>query len=353
MVHVLQRFSRRLSLRIKTLGVIAVVVIIFTGASISQTITFLSRSGLELTATYNKSLLEHTYSAIRYPMAIGDSDIIVEQFDDIKQNMQGVEVYVTDFRQGITYASEKERTRSPMHQHLHQPEAKQALSDTLQSGQPPNATFTETNGANSYLISIKPVLNERSCHHCHGSSQKVLGAIVVKQPVTSIFAALGATRVRLLGFYAVEIIGIILLLNLLLSRLVTRRIRFLAEQTSRVSAGDVSVEVWDDAKDSIGALTRNFNQMIKGTRDRMEYANSLKLGIYDPFFMVDPDMKISYINKAAAQLAGLQPDAVRGKFCSEVFHTDTCDQDCPVRKALATGEASLGTRIVMTNTAGR
>jgi methyl-accepting chemotaxis protein len=353
MVHRLQRFSRILSLRIKTLGVIAVVVIIFTGTSLSQTITFLSQSGLELTATYSRSLLEHTYSAIRYPMAIGDSETIVEQFDDIKQNMQGVEVYVTDFRQGITYASEKERTRSPMHQYLHQDEAQHALNETLQSGQAPKTTFTETSGDSSYLIAIKPVLNELSCHHCHGSSQKVLGAIVVKQPVTSIFAALGATRMRLLGFYAVEIIGIILLLNLLLSRLVTRRIRFLAEQTSRVSAGDVSVDVWDDARDSIGALTRNFNQMIKNTRDRMEYANSLKLGIYDPFFMVDPDMKISYINEAAAKLAGLPPDSIQGRNCNEVFRSDRCDDDCPVKKALTSGEPSLGTRIIMTNAVGR
>ncbi len=354
MARAFTRFHQRLSLRIKTLGVIAVVVIFFTGISVSQTISFLTRSGLDLTATYSKSLLEHTYSAIRYPMAIGDSNTIEEQFDDIKLNMQGVEVYVTDFRQGITYASEKDRTRTPMTRYLHQPEAQQALGETLQSGVTPKTTFTETSGANSYLIAIKPVLNEQSCHHCHGATQKVLGAMVVKQPVTSIFAALAAARIRLLSVYALEIIGIILLLSLLLSRLVTRRIRFLAEQTSRVSAGDVSVEVWDDSRDSIGALTRNFNQMIKNTRDRMEYANSLKLGIYDPFFMVDPDMKITYINEAAAKLAGVQPEVVRGvKTCEELFHSDKCHEGCPIKKALATGEASLGTRVIMTNAAGR
>ena len=198
MARAFTRFHQRLSLRIKTLGLIAVVVIFFTGISVSQTISFLTRSGLDLTATYSKSLLEHTYSAIRYPMAIGDSNTIEEQFDDIKLNMQGVEVYVTDFRQGITYASEKDRTRTPMTRYLHQPEAQQALGETLQSGVTPKTTFTETSGANSYLIAIKPVPNEQSCHHCHGATQKVLGAMVVKQPVTSIFAALAAARIRLL-----------------------------------------------------------------------------------------------------------------------------------------------------------
>jgi methyl-accepting chemotaxis protein len=74
---------------------------------------------------------------------------------------------------------------------------------------------------------------------------------------------------------------------------VTRRIHALAEKSGQVSAGDITVEVRDDHRDSIGWLTGNFNQMIRNIRDRMEYANSLKLGISEPFFMVDQDMTVT------------------------------------------------------------
>jgi PAS domain S-box-containing protein len=354
MISGLMRFHQNFKLRTKTLAVIALVVVLFTGAGLYQIITFHTRNSLDLVAAYSKSLLEHTYSAIKYPMEVGDSDTVEEQFADIKKSMQGVEVYVTDFRQGITYASEKDRAHTPMNHYLQQQDTQQALTETLKSGVAPAKTLTETNGEATYLVALKPVLNEQTCHHCHGASQRVLGAMIVKQPVTSIYASLASARIRLLAFYAMEILGIILLLNLVLSHLVTRRIRFLAEQTSKVSAGDVSVEVHDDSRDSIGALTRNFGQMIKSMRDRMEYANSLKLGISDPFFMVDPNMKITYINQAAAQLAGVPPAAVQGtKNCEEVFHSDVCHNGCPVKKALTTGEASIGCRIVMKNAAGK
>ncbi len=350
----IMRFHQKFKLRTKTLGVIALVVILFTGAGLYQILTFHTRTALDLAAAYSKSLLENTYSAIKYPMEVGDSDTVEQQFADIKKNMQGVEVYVTDFHQGITYASEKDRAHTPMNSYLQLQLSQQALAETLKSGVAPERAFTETNGPDRYLVVFKPVLNEQACHHCHGASQKVLGAMVVKQPVTNIYAALASARSRLLAFYALEILGIILLLNLVLSHLVTRRIRFLAAQTSKVSAGDVSVEIDDDSSDSIGALTRNFSQMIKSMRDRMEYANSLKLGISDPFFMVDPTLKITYINQAAAQLAGVLPDAViGGKRCEEIFDSDVCNDGCPVKKALTTGEASIGCRITMKNAAGK
>ena len=211
-------------------------VVLFTGWGLYQIITFHTRNALDLVANYSRSLLEHTYSTIKHPMEVGDSDTVEAQFEDIKKSMQGVEVYVTDFRQGISYASEKDRVHTPMSSLLAPAGHSAGPTDTLRTGVVPEKTFTESTGAASYLVALKPVLNEQTCHHCHGASQKVLGAMIVKQPVTDIFASLAAARTRLLVFYAIEIIGIILLLHLVLSRLVSRRIRFLAEQTSKVSA---------------------------------------------------------------------------------------------------------------------
>ncbi len=180
-----------------------------------------------------------------------------------------------------------------------------------------------------------PLLNESSCHHCHGTSQIVLGAMVVKHPVTEVYASLAAARNRQIMFSAVEIIGIILVINFLFNRLVTRRIKSLAEKTDQVSAGDISVEVHDDSRDSIGRLARNLDHMIRNIRDRIEYANSLSRGITDAFLMVDPDMKITYINDEAAKLAGVRPEEVQGKrTCEEVFNSDMCRTSCPIKKAM-------------------
>jgi len=95
--------------------------------------------------------------------------------------------------------------------------------------------------------------------------------------------------------------------------------------------------------------------MVKSIRDRIEYANSLKLGIVDPFFMVDPDMKITFINKNAVRLSGLAlaPEDAIGKPCHEVFHSSACEKDCPVTKALQTGELTEAKKMTITDGKGK
>ncbi|NVL90491.1 MAG: PAS domain-containing protein [Desulfobacterales bacterium] len=354
MTNGITKLLKRTGLRVKIFVATIIVVGVFTGVSLYQSLSSYTQSVLSLVAESSQSLLENTYSAIKYPMSIGDSKTVEKQLKDIKDHMEGVEVYISDFRQILHYASEESRIYTNIAHYLWEKETKEALADALKTGQPPEKSFTEIKDPDAFLITIKPLLNESSCHHCHGAGQKVLGAMVVKHPVKDVYAAITSTRNRLIMISVVGIIGMILVINFLFNRLVTKRIHWLAEKTSRVSAGDITVEVHDDSQDSIGWLTGNFNQMIRNIRDRMEYANSLKIGISDPFFMVDPDMKLTYINEAAAELMGSRVEEVLGKkTCREVFKSSVCDTGCPVKKAMETGEATIGSKVTIKDVKGR
>ncbi len=354
MINFIYKLQRTTPLRVKILVATIVVVAGFTGVFLYQTLTFHTESALDLVAESSQSLLENTYSAIKYPMAVGDSKTVEEQLKQIKHNMKGVEVYISDFGERLTYASEEDRIHTSITHYLWEKETQEALAGAVSTGVSPKESFTEIRDGEAFLVTIKPLLNEDSCHHCHGASQKVLGAMVVKHPVKQVYASLAAARNRLIMFSGVEIIGIILLINFLFNRLVTRRIQGLAEKTGQVSAGDITVEVHDDSRDSIGRLTWNFNQMIKNIHDRIEYANSLKLGISDPFVMVDPDMKVTYINDVAARLAGVRAEDVQSKkTCEEVFKSDVCHTGCPVKRAIQTGDATVGYRVTMKNADGK
>ncbi|MBW1793296.1 MAG: PAS domain-containing protein [Deltaproteobacteria bacterium] len=287
-------------------------------------------------------------------MSVGDSKTVEKQLKDIKDHMEGVEVYILDFGKRLTYASEEDRIHTDITHYLWEKETHEALADALGTGLSPKESLTEIRDEEAFLVTIKPLLNEGPCHHCHGASKKVLGAMVVKHPVKEVYTSLAAARNRLIIFSVVEIIGIILVINFLFNRLVTRRIKSLAEKTGLVSAGDITIEVHDDSQDSIGRLTRNFGQMIRHIRDRMEYANSLKLGISDPFFLVDPDMKVTYMNDAAGKLGGVRPEEILGKkTCEQIFDSDVCHTACPVKKAMETGEATVGSRVSMKNAEGK
>ncbi len=354
MTNWIDKRLRTTNLRTKILVATIVVVAGFTGVFLYQTLSFHTESALNQVTESSQSLLENTYSAIKYPMSVGDSKTVEKQLKDIKDHMEGVEVYILDFGKRLTYASEEDRIHTDITHYLWKKETQEALADALGTGLSPEESFTEIRDEEAFLVTIKPLLNEGPCHHCHGASKKVLGAMVVKHPVKEVYTSLAAARNRLIIFSVVEIIGIILVMNFLFNRLVTRRIKILAEKTGEVSAGDITVEVHDDSQDSIGRLTRNFGEMIKNIRDRMEYANSLKLGISDPFFLVDPDMKVTYMNDAAAKLAGVHPEEILGKkTCEQIFDSDVCHTACPVKKSMETGEATVGSRVSMKNAEGK
>jgi two-component system sensor histidine kinase/response regulator len=340
-------------MRTKILVATILVVGFFMGLSLYQSLVIHKETAMKQVASSSDHLLESIYSGIKFPMSVGDSKTIREQMKDIKKHMEGVQVYISDFQNMIMYASEDERIYKSMATYLYENKSRDALTESLLTGQAPDISFSETEDHTPYLITIKTILNENSCHHCHGSIRKVLGAMIIKQPVKEVFAAIGNTRNSLIIYFTAAIIGVIVIINFLFSSLVTKRIQHLRTKTGQVAAGDVTVVVHDDHKDSIGALSHNFNLMVKSIRDRIEYANSLKLGIVDPFLMVDPDMKVTFINENAARLSGLTPEEAIGKPCHEVFHSSACKKACPVKKAIQTGKVTKAIKFTLTDSKGK
>lgn len=76
----------------------------------------------------------------------------------------------------------------------------------------------------------------------------------------------------------VSVIVVALGIGITLSRRVTRRVSQLAEATSKVGGGDLTVHVPDDDRDEVGDLTRAFNTMVKDmreSRERIEYLSRI------------------------------------------------------------------------------
>lgn len=353
MKNPIHELLKNMKMRTKIFAATIVVVSVFMGPSLYQSLVIHKKTAMNQASEFSNHMLDNIYSAIRFPMSIGDEKTVREQMKDVKQHMDGVQVYILDFNRNISYASEKERIDSSIEKYLQGNELRNALAETLTTGKTPGISFPETEGGDPFLVTIKPILNESSCHHCHGAGRNILGAMVIKQPVKNMFAVINHTGNRLIIYFVAALTGLVVFINFFFSRLVSRRIQLLKEKTSRVAAGDATVEaIDDDSRDSIGSLSRNFNQMVKGIRDRMEYANSLKLGITDPFFMIDPEMNVTFINENAMRMSGLSQDEAIGKPCRELFHSSACEKDCPVKNAMDTGEIAESKRMTLMDRKG-
>ncbi|MDO9566060.1 MAG: hypothetical protein Q7J15_04900 [Candidatus Desulfaltia sp.] len=242
-----------MKLRAKILVATIVVVSVFMGLSLYQSLVINKKTAMNQASEFSNHMLDNIYSAIRFPMSVGDEKTVKEQMKDVKEHMDGVQVYIADFDRNITYASEKERIDLSLEKCLQKDDSRNALVKALATGKTPGISFLETESKDPFLVTIKPILNESSCHHCHGASRNVLGAMVMKQPVKNLFATINYTRNRLFVYFAAALVGMVVFINFFFSKLVSRRINLLKEKTSLVAAGDVTVETVDDHQIRSGA----------------------------------------------------------------------------------------------------
>jgi len=64
--------------------------------------------------------------------------------------------------------------------------------------------------------------------------------------------------------------------------------------------------------------------------------------ISDGVFAVDLDWRITSFNRAAEEITGVSREDAIGRLCSEVFKSSMCNEDCALRRTLATGKPIIG-----------
>ncbi|MEW6108355.1 MAG: response regulator [Nitrospirota bacterium] len=308
---------------------------------------------IEMMTVFGKELAASTYAGIKHPMSVGDADAVKKQLLDIKEKMKGGEVFISDFNQVIIYATHEEKIKTRLSDSFRSQAALQTLNEILQTGVDPQKAFEEEVAGKRYLITMHPILNHPDCFHCHGSSRKVLGSMVIKMSADPVYREIIANRNRSIVITIFGIATIIALTYAMLTRLVSRPIENLAEKAKKFAEGDMSVSVEVRTEDEIGVLGNSFNYMIKSIKDQIEYANSIKDAICDPLFIVNNNMIITYMNEACARLTGYGKGEVEGKMsCRDLFKSDICETTCPVKYCFDKEEPVEGIRANIINREG-
>jgi len=68
---------------------------------------------------------------------------------------------------------------------------------------------------------------------------------------------------------------------------------------------------------------------------------------------MDRDLNITAINRLAAKIVSLPAEQIIGRPCHEVFKSSLCEADCPVKRALSTGQEQHGLDAVIIRQEGR
>ncbi len=69
-------------------------------------------------------------------------------------------------------------------------------------------------------------------------------------------------------------------------------------------------------------------------------------------FLVNTRWQVGYFNRTAEEITGFTRDEVLGKFCWDIFQSDLCHKDCPMRISMSTGEIILDREAEITTKPG-
>lgn len=238
-------------------------IILIMGAEIVVRIYFGTRDRIELINFSAKELAGSTYAGMKYPMAVGDAEAIIEQLKDIRETAKDVQVFICDYDQKIVYSTEDDKLGAGLADVVGNRAARQKLAEILQSGAAVDEMFEDEVAGTRHIVYFYPILNQPDCRHCHGRSRKVLGGMAISMSVEGAYATVAAQRNRTVLLTVLGLFLVILITSLIVDKFIRRPVQELADKAARFAEGDAVVAVVPKSEDEIGVLGRTFNYMVE------------------------------------------------------------------------------------------
>jgi methyl-accepting chemotaxis protein len=244
----------RESLQIKVIGSLTLLFSLIIGSIISVNINSQRRQIMSSVEESAETVAGAVYNSMLHPMSVGDEETIREQMKNFKQSMSGLKVAIFGFDKLITYASDDDGEGNPVSNDINSATLASAVDEMIATGKVPGRSFEDENGARRSLTVLRPMLNDKRCHHCHGSSRSVLGGLMVRQDIEGMYVNLRDLRSQNLVIGAAGGIVSLLFLSFLISRLVVRPVRRLMGVTGALAEGDLTRRLSSSQRDELGSL---------------------------------------------------------------------------------------------------
>jgi len=300
----------------KILAAIVITIVLIMGTEIVVRIYFGTRDRIELMNVLARDMASSTYAGIKHPMAVGDAEGIKRELLDIRETVKDIEVFICNFDQEIIYSTHEEKVKTKIADSIRNKAALETLSEILKNGIEPQSPFEEEVSGQRYLVSFYPILNQKGCHHCHGSSRKVIGTMAIRITAERVYATVGAQRNRTLVLTLFGIPITIIIIHLIVHKFIRRPVENLAEKAHRFAEGDMSVSIDIKTEDEIGVLGKTFNYMIESVSSasrKLEEEINRKTALLD-----ERTRLITLVEKANRKLREL--DKLKSTFLANMSH---------------------------------
>ena len=272
---------------------------------------------IDVSAVKTSSIL---LSAIAEPMRIGDNKGTAAQLDKVAANYPDVTVYLTNFRGNVTYATRPGDLRKDLVALYDDPGFATMLQGSLRT--PTHTGRTLKIDGRPYFVAVDTIPNEKTCHHCHGASQPILGSMILFQDVSHQMAQVTSSERISALISAGGALFLLAMLGLFIRRIVISKIVTIAQVSDRIRSGDYSAEFEVRGRDELASLAGNLKAMVKTVQDQLEYNRGVLQGIIIPLFVTDNDERITYVNAPMRNILGKAKEELEGRTVSRVLPAD-------------------------------
>jgi methyl-accepting chemotaxis protein len=333
-MHILSRY-----LGVKVLVLVSLLTILaFTGL-------FLANSSWQRHATFDQITASAVRTsdllqmAIAEPMSLGNNEATMAQFSALAAHYKDIRVSLTDFKGNVTYSTDPAALRRDLAATAGSATVSAMLAGRLASAGESHDLLDI--GGTPHVVGVRSVPNEPACHHCHGASKPILGAMVILQDVSAQVATLHREQVQ---GALLSLAGLVLLLSALLffmKRSIINRINIISASSEAIAQGALNVDFTVHGQDELARLGGHLTHMVGRIKDQLEYNKSVLSGINMPMFVADGEEKIQFINRPLLAILGRTEQEAAGSAVSMTFYGES--RDTATTQVLASGECLRGT----------
>jgi len=99
-------------------------------------------------------------------------------------------------------------------------------------------------------------------------------------------------------------------------------------------------------KNSLVEFLMTKTKAFKEFQEMSAFVTSIYRGSNYPFFVVDTNLSIQYMNPACLEFTGLRLPEISGKMlCRDIFESDLCKGNCAIQQAIMTKQPVVGKRV--------
>lgn len=149
--------------------------------------------------------------------------------------------------------------------------------------------------------------------------------VIFEEPMSSIYQSVN-NSLGVSVALAISAIVVMGLLSLSLSRYITNPILLIARTTKQIGQGDLSARITRIAKDEIGELSLDINNMAGNLQEYIGRSETQRHRIeailnntVESILAIDGDGKITIANNSTVKLTGLRIDKIIGKQIEDIF----------------------------------